>query len=215
MAYAKRECYEQTLADVSCLPAELKLEEWLYRPALFLYHMGRFDECQSRLAELLTHYPESKPGQELLLRARRRLHEQMTGQYDFLAMYQQLERGEKELDIATYTGPLVVGQSEGRGRGLFTAEAVKAGQLLSCEKAAVYCRAPVEGMSSKDRMYLYVVAFPHEFMSLPGAKAELATQAVQKILRKSSAASSILESYSGAYEHAKVTEPIDGQCVVD
>ena len=38
------------------------------------------------------------------------------------------------LDHATFVGPVAVKASIGRGRGLFTTKAVKAGDLILCEK---------------------------------------------------------------------------------
>jgi tetratricopeptide (TPR) repeat protein len=214
MAYMKYQCYEHALADFSSFQAPMKLPAiGLYQAALALYTLRRFDECQSRLMELLEDYPDDKPGQEMLLRARQRLHEQKTGDYDFSAMYEKLQRGQRELDIATYTSSLVIGQTESHGRGLFTTEAVKAGQLLTCEKASVYCCPAAETVSATD--FITVLASPHDSMGMLGAEGELVKLAVQQIFYNRSAASNIVESYCGSYKPTTVTGLIDGQPVVD
>jgi hypothetical protein len=214
MAYLKCECYEHALADASSFPVDQKQsEKGLYRSATALYKLDRFDECRSRLDELLAEYPDNKPGQDLMLRVQKRVLEQLSGGYDYNAMYEQEQRGQRELDIATYMGPLAVKETEKRGRGLFTTHAVKAGQLLLCEKASVYCRPAVE--STPPSVYVNVLASPHEFKGFLGAEGDIVTLALQKAFRNPSAAASMAKSYCGSYKPTNVTELVDEQPVVD
>lgn len=67
-----------------------------------------------------------------------RLKEQQTGQYDFLSMHIQAETTPPLIDCATYTSPVEIRDSPGKGRGLFTTRKVLAGDLLICEKAFGY-----------------------------------------------------------------------------
>jgi hypothetical protein len=96
---------------------------------------------------------------------------------------------------------------------LFTTHAVKAGQLLLCEKAFVYCRPAVESTSSS--AYVNVLASPHEFKAVLGAEGDIVPLAVQKVFRTPSAATNIAKSYCGPYKPMNATGPIDGQPVVD
>jgi hypothetical protein len=103
-----------------------------------LYRLGKFKECQSILESLLEVSPSSETIAFELSRVKQRVHEQSTGGYDFLGLQQQVLQGRPEIDCATYTEPVAVQPSEGRGRGLFAAKAVKAGDLVLAEKAFVY-----------------------------------------------------------------------------
>jgi hypothetical protein len=53
------------------------------------------------------------------------------------------------MDCATYIGPVQIGQTESRGRGLFTTKAVQAGDLLFCEKASAFAVLSAENTSKK------------------------------------------------------------------
>jgi tetratricopeptide (TPR) repeat protein len=214
MAYLKCEYYEHALADASSIPADGKQpEKGLYRAGTALYKLGRFDECQRRLEGLLAEYPDNKPGQELLARVQRRIHEQQSGDFDFNAMYEQVNRGQRELDFATYIGPIAIKEAGQRGRGLFTTEAVKAGQLLLCEKPFVYCPPAIESTTSA--AHLNVIAIPSEFKGLLGAEGEIVTLALQKSFRNPSAAVDTTKLYCGTYKPSTVEGLVDEQPVVD
>ena len=69
-------------------------------------------------------------------RASARLVEQENGRYEFRKMMLEAKKRQPpRLDRGTYIGPVTVKQTQSHGRGLFTTETVKAGDLLFCEKA--------------------------------------------------------------------------------
>jgi hypothetical protein len=60
--------------------------------------------------------------------------------YDFETISKEVSKVRPpHLDHATFVGLVEVKTSPGRGRGLFTTKAVKAGELLLCEKAFAHC----------------------------------------------------------------------------
>ncbi|KFY06444.1 hypothetical protein V491_08625, partial [Pseudogymnoascus sp. VKM F-3775] len=127
------------------------------------YNLARYDEC----IELLGKIPE--PDSAFLERAKTRLAEQQTGDYDFRNIYSELSKlNPPTVDRATYIGPVDIRVSPGKGRGLFTTRAVKAGELLVCEKAFAYSffdqSAPAEMHKTKLSMWpgtrLYTISSP-------------------------------------------------------
>jgi len=87
-----------------------------------------------------------------------------------------------------------VKESPGRGRGLFTTKAVKAGELLSCEKAFAYCYADnPEEHSLED---------------------DLITAIVQKLRRNPSLLLEFVTLAHGSYESVAVLES-DSRPVID
>ncbi len=146
-------------------------------------------------------------------RVQRHLLEQKSGAYNFNDMYASVQRGDRDLDVATYIGPVEVKASEGRGRGLFTTRAVKASELLICEKAFVYCRAAMD--MAKVSSYINILVYPKEQKVILGAECDVITMAIQKIFRNPSFVVDAAKFYCGAYQPVSVTGLVDGQPVVD
>jgi hypothetical protein len=107
-------------------------------------------ECQDILTLLCKKYPNNADATKELTRVRFRLWEQRNGAYDFKAIYKECSKlRPPHLDHATFIGLVTIKASEGRGRGLFTKKAVKAGDLVLCEKAFAHCYADAkEGNSA-------------------------------------------------------------------
>lgn len=99
-------------------------------------------------------------------------------------------------------------ESGSRGRGLFTTEAVKAGDLLLCEKAFAHAFSE----DGKNDVTL-LVNVETDSMTM-GAQAELLRLIVQKLYRNPSLASIINDLHHGSYKPVGVSE-IDGGPVVD
>ncbi|KAH6683715.1 TPR domain protein [Plectosphaerella plurivora] len=116
----------------------------LFREALALHELGDFSKSLQRLVKLSRSFPENPATECLGERVMARLREQGEGVYDFRDMYRQAEQTPPLVDCATYSAPVEVRASPGRGNGLFTKVAVSAGQLLLCEKAFGYSYATLE-----------------------------------------------------------------------
>lgn len=114
------------------------------------------------------------------------------------------------IDCATFSKIVEVRNSPGRERGLFTTKAVKAGELLLCEKAFVYGYADPDGSKTKT----------HVLMNLStkritiGGQALAWTQAVQKLWHSPQVSAAMKDLYHGDYEAVPVLE-CDGAPVVD
>ncbi|KAJ4111312.1 hypothetical protein NW768_011885 [Fusarium equiseti] len=130
----------KALIDATALDCEISEPDakTLYCQFRAHYALGDFAECNAKLQTLLKSFPENKAAKAHLRRVESRLHEQETGRYSYKSMYEQAKVTPPLIDCATYSNPVEVRESSGRGRGLFTTKAVTAGDLLLCEKAFAY-----------------------------------------------------------------------------
>lgn len=135
LANLRIEALDAAICDVSFVPnPQDRSEKGLYRGALALYGLGKYKEALETLETLIQKYPDSAPGKYELDRTRLRLAEQEKGVYDFKALYQATKLRPPRVDFATYKGPVEIRESIGRGRGLFTARSVTAGEIMLCER---------------------------------------------------------------------------------
>lgn len=113
-------------------------EKALFRAARALYGLQRWQECLSHLNQLLSLYPSNQVAQQDITRCKLRLQEE-AGDYNFDSLLEEAvsKSPSPDMDRATYVGPIAVRDCvvKSHGRGLFTTKAVKAGELLLCEKA--------------------------------------------------------------------------------
>jgi hypothetical protein len=156
-------------------------------------------------------YPDSVEAKAELTRAINRLVEQKNGRYKFKQLYAEAAKlRPPHLDHSTYVGPVTVKESGLRGRGLFTTEAVKAGDLLLCEKA--FAHAFIDDAAANPD--LAILINPEAGSMTMGAQAELIRLIVQKLYRNPSLAPVITDLHHGAYVPVGVSE-VDGTPVVD
>ena len=120
-------------------------EKGLFRASRASYGLENFSQCRSYLAELQKLYPGNKAATKDIERCELRFQEQ-AGKFDFASMLTEAvtKQPSPRLDRASYIGPIEVRKCaiESHGRGLFTTKAVKAGELLLCEKAFVTAFVP-------------------------------------------------------------------------
>ena len=216
LAYLQDESFEAALADTKCLdPNPNTPEKALYRGAKALYGLRRFSECCDILQTLGEKYPGNNEAPKELARARLRFSEQRNGTYDFKAIYKEASKlRPPSLDHATFIGSIVVKVSPDRGRGLFTTKAVKAGELLLCEKAFAHCYVgdPEEDSGGSSKISLLVNT--HTNRMIIGSQSDLITSIVQKLWRNPSFLAEFVSLHHGSYEHSGVTE-VDGKPVID
>lgn len=126
----------------------------------------------------------------LLGRAQTRTVEQKSGVYNFKEVQANSKKlRPPHLDHATYIGPVEIRQTESKGRGLFVTKAVKAGELLLCEKAFSHAhadKAASDGNVNFSKTYLLID--PETGQALIGARANLIKLTVQKLYRNQSLA---------------------------
>jgi hypothetical protein len=159
-------------------------------------------------------YPNNVDATKELTRVRCRLLEEKSGKYDFKAMYEEASKlRPPHLDHATFTGPVTVKATKGRGQGLFTTKAVKAGDLVLCEKAFAHCYANTKensAYSSKINILLNI----HTSQGSIGAQNELITTIVQKLRRNQSFLQEFAALHHGSYKPVDATE-VDGKPIID
>jgi hypothetical protein len=185
-------------------------EKGLFRKAEALYHLQRYRECCEVLKELCLEYPNNTAAKSQLTRAVSRLAEQTNGKYPFKELHAEAARlRPPHLDHATYIGPVRVQATGSRGRGLFTTKAVKAGDLLFCEKAFAHAFIDEED----DRGDITMLIDPENGGTI-GAQSDLINMTVQKLYRNPSLLPVISDLHHGSYQPVDVTE-VDGKPVVD
>ncbi|KAM0325936.1 hypothetical protein ACHAQA_007241 [Verticillium albo-atrum] len=206
----KLERPEQALLDArQGINVYLPSEMGLFREARALYDLGDFSDSLERLQILSTSYPNNKSVKHELGRTIDRLYEQQTGEYNFHQMYIQAEKTPPLIDCATFSAPVEVRESPGRGRGLFTKVPVVAGQLLVCEKAFAY--SFVDDNMPSEMVILMNMATKTAVM---GGQASLLTKLVQKLYHSPRALQAYNELHHGNYVAPSVSE-VDGRPVVD
>ncbi|OJJ94905.1 hypothetical protein ASPACDRAFT_55527 [Aspergillus aculeatus ATCC 16872] len=129
--------FDAAFQDLNTIPQTS--EKPLLRKAQALYHLQRFAESCEVHEVLEKEFPANSLAQSEFARANARLAEQQTGVFPFKQMQREATRRSPPLlDHATYIGPVAVRPNPSAGLGVFTTKAVKAGDLLICEKAFAY-----------------------------------------------------------------------------
>ncbi|KAK1973951.1 TPR domain protein [Colletotrichum cereale] len=184
-------------------------EKGLFREARALYELGYFDQSLERLENLIAFYPENTAAKPEIQRVKARLREQHTGSYSFRQMYRQAQEVPPLIDCATFSAPVEVRASPGRGNGLFTVIPVSAGQLLICEKAFGYAYA---GEDHPETMCLMINMATKK--GVVGGQARLLTQLIQKMYHDPQAQKSYHELHHGDHAVPFVSD-VDGHSVID
>ncbi|QSZ28627.1 hypothetical protein DSL72_003126 [Monilinia vaccinii-corymbosi] len=215
LAHLRDGSFDAALADTQCTisPSDVP-EKALYRAGQALYGLGRFSECHDTFESLCKRYPSNSIAATALMRARRRLAEQESGMYDFASIYKEIRRTRPpHLDHATFVGPVVVKPSPGRGQGLFTTKAVKAGELLLCEKAFAHCYAETSEYSKTNSQTTLLVNLHTNRMTL-GTQSDLITTIVQKLWRNPSLIPKFTTLHHGSFQPVERIE-VDKKPVID
>jgi hypothetical protein len=211
LAFLRTSQFGAALRDLENVPAGSNpSEKALFRKSQALYHLQRFRECCEVLKVVCKELPENASAKREFKRVLGRLAEQENGRYDFRAM--QLEAAKQHpphLDHATYVGPVLVKPANSRGRGLFTTKAVKAGDLLVCEKAFAHAFVDTTSLSPSTQVLINTET---NAMSL-GGQAELVPQIVQKLYKNASLMPTITDLHHGSYSAVDVSHTDDSPVV--
>ncbi|KAK7434367.1 hypothetical protein Landi51_13547 [Colletotrichum acutatum] len=155
-------------------------QKGLFREAKAYYSLEQFSLCSAKLRKVLALNPKNQDAKKELARTLRRIDEQDRGIYQWGQMYDQANATPPVIDCATYNGPVEVRRSTERGRGLFTSKAVKAGDLLLCEKAFSYRYAGEDDNMDANQNNRVLVSLVSKRTVL-GAQASLAFNIIQKL----------------------------------
>lgn len=162
-------------------------------------------------------FPSNPHGKELLGSVIKRLLEQRNGKYSFKEMHSQVVKANTHhyrLEYATHIGPIEVKPTLSSGRGLFTTRAVKAGDLLLCEKAMEYYNA-------EHRVLGHVLSNGYSLSlecgkAVPAAKTDLAQRMIGELSSKPSLIADFMDLYRGSYASTISSfENGEGEAVID
>ncbi|KAL4896468.1 hypothetical protein BDV59DRAFT_107183 [Aspergillus ambiguus] len=197
LSLLRSHCFDAALRDVEDVLQVSELsEKALLRKGQALYQLRRFKESCETFAILTEKYPDNTMAAHEYARASARLVEQDSGKYEFRKMILEAKKRQPpRLDRGTYIGPVTVRQTQSHGRGLFTTRAVKAGDLLFCEKAfahAFHCENASKGL----RLLLNV----DMNKAIIGTQGELIELVVQKLYKNSSLLSGFVDLHHGTYK---------------
>ena len=204
MANLKLRRYDEALTDAT--DDSQQSEKGLYRAAIALYELGRFQESHQAFGTLLSRYPTSDTAKKEMIRTTQRLKEQQHGDYNFTSMYQAAKKNPPCLDHATFASNVEVRASEGRGRGLFTTKDMVAGEILLCEKAFAYC--------SEKHSKISILMHTRTKRAILGTQADLITTIANKMFRNPSLGAAFTSLHHGDYESVDQSE-VDGIPIVD
>lgn len=214
LCFLKTSQFDSALAELKPLvAAALPTEKALLRYAQALYCLQKYRECCESLKVLRKEYPENETAKEMFTRAIERVAEQEKGRYRFKLMQAEASKlRPPHLDHATYVGPVVVKPCAQGGRGLFTTQAVKAGDLLLCEKALAH--AFIDEQAAHGGADITVLISAETNTMTMGGQTNLITMVIQKLYRNPSLAPVINDLYHGSYETVNISH-VDGMPVVD
>ncbi|KAF5661804.1 TPR domain-containing protein, partial [Fusarium heterosporum] len=177
-------------------------EKSLFRKARALYELGDYQQSLEVLEKLTQSFPENKAASSEKDRLNERLNEQRTGEYNFKQMYKQAEKTPPLIDCATFSAPVEIRKSPGRGKGLFTTKAVSAGELLLCEKAFSYSFAGDEQSTSQTRILMNLATK----RIVMGGQARLLPLIVQKLYHNSSLSAGFGDLHHADYQKTTALE---------
>lgn len=183
----------------------------LFYKARALYGLEKYRDCCDIYKKIIQRFPAMVPVNDKLSEVIRRVAELERGQYKFLEMQiNTLRIRPPLLEHATYTSSLCIRTTESRGRGLFTTSAVKAGDLLLCEKAFAF--AWVDTQARQGEVSLLINSAT-DVVTL-GKQVELLNKVIHKVQSDVELLPAITKLYHGSYESTGV-EMVDGAPVVD
>ncbi|RAL12407.1 uncharacterized protein BO97DRAFT_434384 [Aspergillus homomorphus CBS 101889] len=205
--------FDSALRDLEITTPKTKpSEKALLRKAQALYHLDRFQESCGVHKVLRKEYPENTTAQREFARAIARLEEQRKGIFPVKKM--QLEATKRRtpiLDHATYIGSVSVRSTRYAGQGLFTTQAVKAGDLLLCEKAFAYAHLNVEDYTKS--IVCRIDPVRERFSA--GSVVELLRLMTQKLYKNPSHMPFVTKLYHGEHESDSDVREVDHLPVID
>ncbi|KGO55768.1 Tetratricopeptide-like helical [Penicillium expansum] len=203
--------WDASLRDLDAVPAGPKSDKALRGKAQTLYRLRRFRESCDVFTKLCKKYPEDVSAKNDFREAIARLAEQKKGGYNFKKMQEKASKTYPPLlDHATWIGPVTVRQTKSQGRGLFTTEAVKVGDLLLCEKAFAYASEH----PSRPRWSSALHVNTETRTTTRGGQFALASSIIEKLYKNQSSASVVTKLHNNGFKEVS-TGPVDGKPVVD
>ncbi|KAH7711302.1 TPR domain protein [Aphelenchoides avenae] len=154
------------------------------------YGLRKWELSVRHYGELLRASPSNEVAQDGLRAALSCLAEARTGNYDFARLYESSRRGQTDIDVADYVGPIEVVDIPGKGKGIVATRNLKKGTLLLVSKA--FAIAPT---------------------SLPYSA--LLTAIEEKLARQPERIDDVADLYYGCERNATATQKSDWGSVTD
>ncbi|TDZ20578.1 DnaJ-like protein subfamily C member 7-like protein [Colletotrichum orbiculare MAFF 240422] len=193
---------EKALADaLTARNGDEATEKGLFREARACYELEQFSSCLKKLQQAVDLNPDNQDAKKEIERVTRRIHEQVAGEYSWKQMHNQASATPPLIDCATFSAPVEVRPSPGRGNGLFTTRAVKAGDLLFCEKAFAYSYADEDDVVSRQKVK-FLMNLSTKRITV-GGQADLIAMVVQKLYHNPRMASRFTKLHRGDYHSAE------------
>ena len=227
LAYLKNDQFDAALQDAESVlrgaaPGQLRgmiAELALFRKAEALKNLDRIQECCNAYDDVLRKNPKNTYARKDVHLAEEKLSNEENADYIFRSMISMVTHNNREVACGTYIGPVEVRSTPNHGKGLFTTRAVKAGDLLLCEKAFALatssrnwrCEIFFPGTDEDNSKYLFNT---ETGKVVYGTQADLVEVIAQKIFRNPSLESLITELHHGNYQ-AGEPQKVDGVPVVD
>lgn len=105
-----------------------------FRAGCAAYNLGQFEEARSFFEKQQRLMPDHQDVTVGLRKTELRLQEQTTGLYDFKKIKASLSVARPQVDVASFTRNVKVGESPDRGRGLFATRDINFNEIILCEK---------------------------------------------------------------------------------
>jgi tetratricopeptide (TPR) repeat protein len=211
LAFFQVDEWDAALRDLDAVPAGPKSDKALRGKAQTLYSLERFRASCDLFTKICKESPEDVSARNDFREAIARLAEQKKGVYNFSKMQEKASKTHPPLlDHATWIGPVTVRQTEFQGRGLFTTEAVKVGDLLLCEKAFAYTTEH----HSRPRWSSTLHVNTETRTTTRGGQLALTSSVIEKHCKTPSLAAAITDLHSNGFRQVS-TGLVDGKPVVD
>ncbi|KAJ6258634.1 hypothetical protein Dda_6682 [Drechslerella dactyloides] len=142
--------FQTALRDAEAVLAkEPNDEKALFRRAKALYSLRDWPRAGNTLKHMTAEYPKNAVAKALFKSCRRRMIEELMGEYDWVKMVKLAKEDKPSslFDFADYKRPVEIRPSPISGNGIFTKHKVKAGDLLCVEKAVLNCRGKENGVA--------------------------------------------------------------------
>lgn len=181
---------------------------YLSRKADILYNLGRYRECCEIHKTISEKFPKTENAKAKRAEAICRVLEQEKGRYRFGKMQRDAPKlFPPMMNVATYAAPVAI-KTGPHGKGLYTTTAVKAGDLLLCEKALAF------GYFSHGSHSISILIDPVTESIGMGKQVEVIDILVRKVQNNPALLPVFTDLYHGSYESTDV-KMVDGEPIVD
>ncbi|KAH7697506.1 hypothetical protein AAVH_35411 [Aphelenchoides avenae] len=133
------------------------------------YGRRKWELAVGHYKELCEKFPANGDAKERVTRAQSRLAESRTSVYDIGKLYESKEKGEIDIDVADFMGPVEVVDVHGKGKGIVATQDVKKGTLLMANSPEAVAQAVADKLQLRPEMAAEINALYDGNEHAPGA----------------------------------------------